>query len=103
MTAHTDFSARDVFELAQLLRVAARTEIMPRFRKEGGAIRTKTGPLDIVTEADEAAEMLITRGLERLFPGCIVVGEEAASSDASLIGRLEGAPLAFVVDPIDGT
>jgi fructose-1,6-bisphosphatase/inositol monophosphatase family enzyme len=84
--------------------VTARAEIMPRFRRlEAGMVRTKSGPLDLVTEADEAAERVITAGLRRLFPGCAVVGEEAASADASVLARLDGADLAFVVDPVDGT
>ena len=77
---------------------------MPRFRKLGaGAIRTKSGPLDLVTDADEAAEAMITQGLHRLHPGCLVVGEEAAARDSALLDRLAAAPLAFVVDPVDGT
>ena len=88
----------------QLLRAAARTEIMPRFRNlQPGAVRTKSSPTDLVTDADEAAEASITRGLERLHPGCLIVGEEACATDPSLLDRLATAPLAFVVDPIDGT
>jgi fructose-1,6-bisphosphatase/inositol monophosphatase family enzyme len=91
-------------EVVQLLRAAARVEVMPRFRNlQPGAVRTKSGPNDLVTEADEAAEALITRGLQRLHPGCLVVGEEACAADPGLLGRLGGAELAFVVDPIDGT
>ncbi len=91
-------------EVVQLLRAAARAEIMPRFRKLAPAdVRAKTGPNDLVTEADEAAEVLITTGLHRLFPGCLVVGEEATAADPSLLSRLSTAELAFVVDPIDGT
>ncbi len=87
-----------------MLRAAARTEIMPRFRNlRPGMIRQKSSPTDLVTEADEAAEAVITRGLERLFPGCLVVGEEACAADPALLGRLSGAELAFVLDPIDGT
>ena len=41
--------------------------------------------------------------LRRRFPGCVVVGEEAASADPSLLGVLGDAELAFVVDPVDGT
>jgi fructose-1,6-bisphosphatase/inositol monophosphatase family enzyme len=33
----------------------------------------------------------------------VVVGEEAASADPSLLGGLAGADLSFVVDPVDGT
>lgn len=91
-------------DIATLLREAAVAEILPRFRNLGdNGVRTKTGPLDMVTEADEAAERMITAGLRRLFPGCVVVGEEAASADPSLLGALTGADLAFVVDPVDGT
>jgi fructose-1,6-bisphosphatase/inositol monophosphatase family enzyme len=87
-----------------LLRAAARTEIMPRFRHLGpGDIRTKTSKQDLVTEADEAGERFITAGLERMFPGCLVVGEEATARDPALIGRLAAADLAFTVDPVDGT
>jgi len=98
------FTTGQAEELDLLLRAAARTEIMPRFRQPGGAgAREKTGPLDLVTDADEAAETMITKGLRRLFPGCVVVGEEATSRDPSLLPRLADAELAFVVDPIDGT
>jgi len=98
------FTLSQLYSVAELLNEASRTEIMPRFRRLApGAIRSKTGPLDLVTDADEAAEHQITAGLERLFPGCLVVGEEAASRDPSLLDRIGGAALAFVVDPVDGT
>ena len=91
-------------QVAALLRAAARTEILPRFRQLGaGAVRAKSGPLDLVTDADEAAERRIAAGLAALFPGCAVVGEEAATADPALLRRLDGAELAFVVDPVDGT
>ncbi|MGG5808452.1 inositol monophosphatase family protein [Falsiroseomonas sp. CW058] len=96
--------ARAVGEVAALLRDAARAEIMPRFRRLApAAVRVKSGPLDLVTEADEAAERVIEAGLRRIFPGCVVVGEEGTAADASLLSRIAGADLAFVVDPVDGT
>ena len=98
------FSVSQADALDQLLRAASRMEIMPRFRKLGeGGIRFKSGPLDLVTDADEAAEAMITRSLGRLYPGCLVVGEEATQRDPSLLDQLAGADLAFVVDPVDGT
>jgi fructose-1,6-bisphosphatase/inositol monophosphatase family enzyme len=98
------FSASGAEALDQLLRAAARMEIMPRFRKLGeGDVRTKSGPHDLVTVADEAAEAMITRSLGRIYPGCLVVGEEAAAHDPALLEQLADAELAFVVDPIDGT
>lgn len=98
------FGAAELADLAELLRQAGRNEVMPRFRKLGaGEVRQKTGPLDLVTEADEAAERAITAGLIRRFPGAAIVGEEATSADPSRLELLADAELAFVVDPVDGT
>jgi fructose-1,6-bisphosphatase/inositol monophosphatase family enzyme len=91
-------------DIALLLREAARSAVMPRFRRlDRDAVREKSGPLDLVTDADEAAERIIAAGLRARFPGCLVVGEEAASADPGLLEGLAGADLAFVVDPVDGT
>jgi fructose-1,6-bisphosphatase/inositol monophosphatase family enzyme len=96
--------AADLQTVAALLRDAGRDQIMPLFRNlSDGAVKMKTGPLDLVTEADEAAERSITAGLLREFPGCVVIGEEAASANPDLLKGLAGADLAFVVDPVDGT
>lgn len=97
-------NANGLATLDEILREASRAEIMPRFRRLAeGDVRAKTGPLDLVTEADEAAERMITAGLQRAFPGCVIIGEEAASADPSLLDTLDSADLAFVVDPVDGT
>ncbi len=98
------FSRAALVEVEQLVRAVARSEIMPRFRNLGaGDILEKSGPMDLVTVADEAAEERLTVGLQRLFPGCAVVGEEGATRDPALLGQVAAAPLCFVVDPIDGT
>jgi len=98
------FGGAELGRLATLLRDAARAEIMPRFRNLGaGDVRQKTGALDLVTEADEAAERAITAGLTALFPGSLVVGEEATSAEPARLRLLAEADLAFVVDPVDGT
>jgi fructose-1,6-bisphosphatase/inositol monophosphatase family enzyme len=90
--------------VAALLRDAAQAEIMPRFRNlSAGDVREKTGPLDLVTEADEAAEARITADLLREFPGCVMVGEEAASANPAILPGLTSAELGFVIDPVDGT
>ena len=98
------FGRPDLDALAGLLRDAARSLVLPHFRRlSPGAVRCKTGPLDVVTDADVAAERAITDGLKRLFPGCMVIGEEAASADPRRLDALAEAALAFTVDPIDGT
>ena len=94
----------DLAVVEQLVRAVARSEIMPRFRNLGaGDIVQKSGPMDLVTVADEAAEQRLTVGLHRLFPGCAVIGEEGATRDMALLNQVAIAPLCFVLDPIDGT
>ncbi|MDE2005063.1 MAG: inositol monophosphatase [Rhodospirillales bacterium] len=98
------FTPADATALAALLRAAARAEILPRFRNLAPhAIRAKSGPLDLVTEADTAAEQAIAAGIAARWPGAPIVGEEAASADPTLVERLTGTGLSFVVDPVDGT
>jgi len=95
---------RAMADVAALLREAAAAEILPRFRRlDAGAVRQKSSALDLVTDADEAAERHITAWLQRRFPGCLVVGEEACAADPALLARLGSVPLCFVVDPVDGT
>lgn len=98
------FSTRDALAVDQLLREAARVEILPRFRNlSAHEIRQKSSPTDLVTDADEAAERMIGEGLRRAFPHAVLVGEEATERDPSLLGRLADAELAFLIDPVDGT
>jgi fructose-1,6-bisphosphatase/inositol monophosphatase family enzyme len=95
---------QEITAVIALLRGVAQTEIMPRFRKLGVEdVRTKSGPLDPVTVADEAAERALTAGFKSLFPGDDVLGEEAASADPKLLLRLQAPGRVWVIDPIDGT
>ena len=52
-----------------------------------------------MTDADEAAEALILRGLATLMPGVPVVSEEQAGG----VPAARGEPLFVLVDPLDGT
>ena len=98
------FSSDDVARIAAILAEAARTEIMPRFKALADSdVRLKASVFDPVTEADEAAERLISARLRALYPDALIVGEEAVAADPALLENLAAAPLAFVVDPIDGT
>lgn len=90
--------------LVNILRRAARAEIMPRFRNLSASdIATKSHADDLVTEADKAAEAMITRALRIAFPSALIVGEEAVAEDATLLDQIEDAPLAFIIDSVDGT
>ena len=87
-----------------LLREVSHTEIMPRFRHLAAAdIRQKTGPQDMVTVADEAAERALGAGLRALFPGDDIIGEEAVAANPALLERLKQPGRVWVLDPIDGT
>jgi len=88
----------------ELVRAIARSTIMPRFRKlSADQVQMKSGPSDLVTIADEEAEVQMTHALTRLVPGCAVVGEEATTRDPASMAVLSTADLCFIVDPIDGT
>ncbi len=90
--------------LVNIVRRAAKAEILPRFRNlSAGQISTKSGPDDLVTEADTQAEKMIARGILRMFPNAMVIGEEAAHARPELRDEAAKAELAFIIDPVDGT
>jgi fructose-1,6-bisphosphatase/inositol monophosphatase family enzyme len=98
------FSRKDLLIVADALREAARAEIMPRFRAlNADQIRQKSSALDLVTDADEAAERHITARLKTLFPQCAVIGEESTEKDKSLLSKINEPDLLFILDPVDGT
>ncbi|WP_299287209.1 inositol monophosphatase [uncultured Tateyamaria sp.] len=91
-------------QVLNLVRRAARAEIMPRFRRlDAGDIDTKRDENDLVTQADTAAEAMITRGLQMAFPHALVIGEEAVSTNPKLLDGVGEAELSFIIDPVDGT
>jgi 3'(2'), 5'-bisphosphate nucleotidase len=53
-----------------------------------------------VTDADQAAEIIIAAGLRALTPGLAVVAEEEMA--AGHVPKLDGGPF-WLVDPLDGT
>lgn len=99
-----NFDRKDLVAIAGLMRDVARRVVMPRFSHIGPAdMRTKSGPLDPVTVADEEAERALAAGLATLFPDIPAIGEEAVAADPALIGRMREDGPVFVIDPIDGT
>lgn len=91
-------------QILNLVRRAARAEIMPRFRRlDRGDIHTKADEMDLVTAADTSAEAMITRGLQMAFPNALVIGEEAVAKSPKLLDKIGNAELCFIIDPVDGT
>jgi myo-inositol-1(or 4)-monophosphatase len=73
-------------------------------RRGGLAIQTKKSYRDLVTLYDQKVEAAILDELHRLFPGEVVIGEEAASGSKESPKELaKKAEYFWVVDPIDGT
>lgn len=91
-------------QIVNIVRRAARAEITTRFGiLEPSEIFTKSRSDDLVTVADMAAEAMMTRALQIAFPHALVIGEEAAAKNPDLTAEIADAPLAFILDPIDGT
>ena len=87
-----------------LLQQVADEVINPRFRALAeGDVASKTHPGDLVTVADQEAEVLLTRELRAAYPQALVLGEEAYAEDHSLVAAFRAADHAFTVDPVDGT
>ncbi|MBK8082863.1 MAG: inositol monophosphatase [Devosia sp.] len=97
-------TALDLDRLSTILRDAARAEILPRFRRlESGSVKQKTEAIDLVTEADEAAERMIKAEFAAASPEALFVGEESVAARPELLDELDAAELAVIVDPVDGT
>lgn len=104
MPISAPFTKAQKTTIRNLVRRAAKAEILPRFRKlDRGDISEKSGPTDLVTEADVNAEAIITRGLQMAYPNALIVGEEAVATDPKLLDKLGEAELSFLIDPVDGT
>ncbi|MEQ3626650.1 MAG: inositol monophosphatase [Celeribacter sp.] len=90
--------------LVSVVRRAAKSEILPRFRAMGAEdIRAKSGPDDLVTAADLGAEAIITEAVSDILPEARFLGEEAAVGNPALLNE-PGAPgWCVILDPVDGT
>jgi fructose-1,6-bisphosphatase/inositol monophosphatase family enzyme len=85
------------------MREAAARLIMPRFGAlASGEIEEKKAD-DFVTIADRESELFLAPRLAELLPGSLVVGEEAVHGDPTLLDRLAGDDLVWLIDPVDGT
>jgi myo-inositol-1(or 4)-monophosphatase len=86
---------RELLEIAREAAGAAAAELLERFGQRAEGVRAKSGPTDLVSDADVAAEAAIRRVLAQHRPDDRILGEEGGASGG---GRLQ-----WVVDPLDGT
>jgi fructose-1,6-bisphosphatase/inositol monophosphatase family enzyme len=99
-----EFLAHRASDVEETIRAAAAAEIMPRFRQLAAhEIDQKSGPHDLVTDADRLAEEYLTEALTALLPGSVVVGEEAVHADPASYEAIRGTAPVWIVDPVDGT
>ncbi|WP_324806665.1 inositol monophosphatase family protein [Sphingomonas sp. LY29] len=81
---------------------AADRAIMPRYRRLAVGDVAQKAVDDPVTIADRESEEILSEGLSKIIADALVVGEEDASVDPSIIHRL-GEKLCWIIDPLDGT
>ena len=93
----------DVDHITQIISEVAEEEIMPRFQKLSNSDVMEKSPGDLVTTADIEAENKLTKRLQDVMPGSLVVGEEAVSQNPDSISVLEGDTPLWIIDPVDGT
>ncbi|WP_090523672.1 inositol monophosphatase family protein [Paracoccus isoporae] len=97
-------SATHVDQLCDLLRRVGDEELLPRFRAQvPNPVHEKTSSFDVFSEADEAAEDRISEAIAVMFPDALIIGEERTGNAPGTIEKLADAPIAFLIDPIDGT
>jgi myo-inositol-1(or 4)-monophosphatase len=68
--------------------------LLEKFKQRIGF--TYKGDVDLVTEADKAAEKMITERIRREFPGHDLFGEEGTRTET-------GSDYRWYIDPLDGT
>ncbi|MET7610126.1 inositol monophosphatase family protein [Streptomyces seoulensis] len=99
-----EFLAHHSADVEEAIRKAAATEILPRFRRLAEhEVDQKSGPHDLVTDADRLAERRLTEELSALLPGSVVVGEEAVHANPSSYDAVRGDAPVWIIDPVDGT
>lgn len=71
-------------------------KIALKIQEKGFKIDHKSGPLDLVTDADKACNEFIIKTIENHFPDHSILTEESGSKEKS--GEYK-----WIIDPIDGT
>ncbi|MFF8650423.1 inositol monophosphatase family protein [Streptomyces griseoluteus] len=99
-----EFLAHHSADVEEAIRKAVATEIMPRFRRLAEhEVDQKSGPHDLVTDADRLAERRLSEELSALLPGSVVVGEEAVHANPATYEAIRGDAPVWIIDPVDGT
>ncbi|MGZ4183534.1 MAG: inositol monophosphatase family protein [Solirubrobacteraceae bacterium] len=91
----TQDEERQLLAVAHEAAHAAAAELKQRYGRRQSGVRSKSGPTDLVSDADLAAEKAIRTVIAERRPDDAILGEEGGATG-------EG-DLRWVVDPLDGT
>jgi myo-inositol-1(or 4)-monophosphatase len=91
----TQDEERQLLAVAHEAAHAAAAELKQRYGGRQSGVRSKSGPTDLVSDADLAAEKAIRSVLAQRRPDDAILGEEG--------GATGDGDLRWVVDPLDGT
>jgi myo-inositol-1(or 4)-monophosphatase len=91
----TQDEERQLLAVAHEAAHAAAAELKQRYGRRQSGVRSKSGPTDLVSDADLAAEKAIRAVLAERRPDDAILGEEG--------GATGDGDLRWVVDPLDGT
>jgi len=86
-------------ELEQIIREAAKTELLPRFRHVAQQLK---GDGSIVTESDLAMQQRMLDALQQLWPQTPLLGEEMSADEQQRLLENSEEGL-WLLDPLDGT
>jgi len=95
-TSMSAVSEPELLAVAHEAARAAASELLTRFGHYQQDIRAKSGPTDLVSEADVAAESAIRDVLREHRPADGILGEEGGATSGN-------GELRWVIDPLDGT
>lgn len=94
----------EIDRVTAVVEEAAATCVLPYFRALAERdISEKSGPNDLVTQADLDCEAFLSRRLADMLPGARILGEEAAAANPSLLRAIDGDDPLWIIDPVDGT
>ncbi len=93
----------DFDRVTSLMREAAETEILPRYKQLKKKEISEKAPGDIVTAADIEAEKFLLKTLCQILPGSVALGEESVSSGTISLDILHDDAPVWIIDPVDGT
>lgn len=96
----------DIEETRQYIKEAAERFIRPRYKKlQQNEIETKENKYDFVTAADKESEIFLSEYFEKKYPGCSIIGEEAAAAGKIDVPKTVSSKdgIIWIMDPVDGT